>query len=306
MAKTAKGNRKSSAAASIAKDAASDGIHDRALQVWLTIRTWSARKYDRKASSDTTTAAGAVDAAGRFNKFLLPADNDDYKALITISNSVRGWHYDNTLAWSDEGWRILPTANYIAYTDALRAKQKDFNAALDRFLDAYPMMKANAQRAMGKLFSDDDYPPVGELRRRFELTVSYAPVPAVGDIRVNLDAHQIAAIEAGIMQQQTSAVKAAAADAWERLHDVVTKIHERLSAPDAIFRDSLITNARQLCDSLTRLNVTNDSDLEAMRARVAKELTNIDPDVLRDQPKYRADVAGKADAILKSMSGLFA
>jgi uncharacterized membrane protein len=74
--------------------------------------------------------------------------------------------------------------------------------------------------------------------------------------------------------------------------------------PDAIFRDSLIGNARDICDALTRLNITGDAQLEAMRARVLQELTTVEPDVLRDTPRARQQVADKADAILSAMSGI--
>ena len=60
-----------------------------------------------------------------------------------------------------------------------------------------------------------------------------------------------------------------------------------------------------LADVLTRLNVTDDPDLEAMRKRVADELADLDPKVLREQPKARAKAAKSATAILDAMKGLY-
>jgi hypothetical protein len=279
-------------------------IHSRALLVWLTIRTWSARKYDRKVSADVNKQYAASTDAGRYNKFLLPGDAAAYKTLTALATSVRTEHYSNTLAWSDEGWRLLPTANYTRYTDWLRAQQTAFASALDSFADDYPRLRQQARASLGNLYRDDDYPSVMDIRSRFELSVQFSPLPAAGDVRVDLDATQIADIAANITNTQQKAVTAAMSDAWSRLHDVVTKIHERLSVPDAIFRDSLIGNARDICDALTRLNITGDAQLEAMRARVLQELTTVEPDVLRDTPRARQQVADKADAILSAMSGI--
>lgn len=281
-------------------------IHARALLVWLTIRTWSARKYDRKVSTETNARYAASADAGRYNKFLLPGDNAAYKQLMALATSVRSEHYAHTLAWSDEGWRLLPTANYTMYMDWLRKQQQTFRAALDTFAADYPMMRSRAKTALGPIYRDEDYPSVADLRSRFELTAAVSPLPIVGDVRVDLDAQQIADIEANIVNRQDAAIRIAVSDAWQRLTDVVAKIQKRLSQPDAIFRDSLIVNARELCESLTRLNVTNDPQLEAMRVKVERQLTNVDPDVLRDNTKIRSDVAAKADAILSQMSELFA
>lgn len=280
-------------------------IHNRALLVWLTISTWSARKYDRKVSEKVNADYHASTDAGRYNKFLLPGDAASYKALITIAGSIRQQHYADTLAWSDEGWRCLPTANYMQYTETYRKRKAEFDNALDEFVRDYPGMKAQAKAKLNGLYKDEDYPSAQDIRQRFALNVEYAPVPATGDIRVDLSAEQIKSIEHTIANRVEQAVTVAVRDSWERLHVVVLKIKERLQEPDAIFRDSLIENASDLCGILKRLNVTNDPDLEAMRTRVERELTRYSPDVLRTNASRRNGVATAADQILRDMSQFY-
>ena len=140
---------------------------------------------------------------------------------------------------------------------------------------------------------------------RFRVAVEFSPVPAAGDIRVDLGADQITAIEQSITGRVQAATETAMRDAWTRLHDCVSHIAERLSDPKAIFRDSLIDNAREVCDALQRLNVTNDPALETMRARVAAELTAVSPSTLRDAPIARAETATRAADIMAAMSGLY-
>lgn len=280
-------------------------IHSRALLIWLTISTWSARRYDRDVSNKVNADYHAATDAGRYNKFLLPGDAKSYKDLVTLAGGIRAAHYEKTLAWSDEGWRLLPTANYMDYTTWFRGLQNDFSKALDAFVADYPQLHNDARVKLGKLYRDEDYPTSIDLRERFSLAVKYSPLPSFGDIRVDLADDQIATIEASINANVQSAVEIAVRDSWQRLYDVVAHINERLADPKAVFRDSLITNAREICASLERLNVTNDPALESMRARVLSDLTVFDPDVLRDTPQVRATVADKADEILKQMSGLF-
>jgi hypothetical protein len=283
---------------------AQTSIHSRALLVWLRIQTWSARRYDKNVSAEINARHNASSDAGRYNKMLLPGDAKAYKALTALAGSIRLQHYGNTLAWSDEGWRLLPTANYAAYTAWLRDRQREFNDALNEFAIDYPGLRAQASRLLNGLYKDDDYPDVQDLRTRFALSVNYQPVPAHGDLRVDLGADQIALIETAIQDQTERAVHDAMRDAWSRLHDVVAKIAERLSQPEAIFRDSLISNAEEVCDILQRLNVTDDPNLENMRVRVRRELTRFTPDVLRDMPSRRQETAERAESILQAMSGL--
>lgn len=280
-------------------------IHSRALLVWLTISTWSARRYDRKISEKVNADYNASSDAGRYNKFLLPGDAASYKSLVTIARSIREQHYSHTLAWSDEGWRLLPTANYMDYTKWFREQQREFSKSLDSFVNDYPVMRDQARVLLNGLYRDEDYPSTTDIRSRFQIDVNYSPLPNFGDVRVNLAADQVAEIETAIQQRIDSAIKIATDDAWQRLYDVVARISERLGTPDAIFRDSLIDNAREVCASLERLNVTNDPKLEAMRQRVLNDLTQFDPDILRDTPIVRQRVADKADDIVKAMSGLY-
>jgi hypothetical protein len=280
-------------------------IHARALLVSLTIGTWTARKYDKRVSEKVNAEYHASSDAGRYNKFLLPGDAVAYKALTTIASAIRAAHYNETLAWSDEGWRLLPTANYMQYTAWYREQQRAFQSALADFVQEYPYLRTQAQIKLNGLYKDEDYPSVQDIGKRFRLAVEYSPVPAMGDIRVDLGADQIATIEQSITNRIETATRTAMSDAWQRLYTAVAHIANRLSDPEAIFRDSLIVNAREICDSLQRLNVTNDPELEAMRVRVATELAANDPDELRDQPRVRQHTADRAVEIMDKMRGLY-
>lgn len=280
-------------------------IHSRALLVWLTISTWSARRYDKQITAKVNADYHASSDAGRYNKFLLPGDAVAYKALVAMAGSIRTAHYANTLAWSDEGWRLLPVDNYMTYTAWFREQQRAFQSSLSDFLYEYPGMRADAATKLNGLYRTEDYPSTQDMAARFKLEVQYSPVPAVGDIRVDLATDQIAQIEVSINERIETATRTAMSDAWERLHTCVAHIADRLSDPDAIFRDSLIRNAREVCDSLKRLNITNDPALEAMRVQVLTELTRHDPDVLRDTPRIRQQTADKAIEIMRAMSSLY-
>lgn len=280
-------------------------IHSRALLVWLSISTWSARKYDKKISEKVNHEYHASSDAGRYNKFLLPGDCAAYKSLVSTASAIRAQHYSHTLAWSDEGWRLLPTANYMDYAAWFREQQRKFRDDLDSFISDYPMMKERARALLNGMYKDADYPDTQDIRSRFSLSLEYSPLPAFGDVRVDLSSDQIAAVEANIQTRADRAVKIAVDDSWSRLHKIVSAISERLTQPDAIFRDSLIENAHECCAVMKKLNVTNDPDLERMRLSVETSLTMFAPDILRKNKAVRESVAQKADAIMKSMAAFY-
>jgi hypothetical protein len=154
------------------------------------------------------------------------------------------------------------------------------------------------------MFRDEEYPSVEDLLKKYTIKVDFAPIPDGNDYRVQLDAQTLAEIARDTDDRVQKAVAAAQTDAVDRLREVVGKMVERLSQPDAIFRDSLIENAREVCDVLTRINVTEDADLEAMRQRV-EDLARVSPDTLRTLPHVRKNTAAEADRILAEMSAIF-
>ncbi len=277
-------------------------MHTRAMLVSLRISACSFRKYDRKVSQDTATAHGTTLDAGRYNKHLLPGDCPSFKALNSHLADLRVKHYAQTLAWSDDGWRLLPIANYTAYTDMVRAGFHTADDLLNTFVSDYPALRLEATRILNGMYQDTDYP--SDVRSRYSWGIEYAPIPQGGDFRVTLAASEIEAIAKRTEERVSDAFKDAQRDAVARLAECVSKIHERLAQPDAIFRDSLIGNARELCDVLTRLNVAGDATLETLRKQT-ELLAMSEPQTLRDNADVRQATADEAQRILDSMMGAY-
>jgi len=279
-------------------------INSRALLVNLSISTWSARKFDRAISDEIAAQHNAARDAVRANKSLIQGDS--YKALIRAAQAARTAHYFHTLAWSDEGWRLLPTSNHTAYTDELRALQGQFQTALAEFVRDYPRLQEIARARLNGMYKAADYPHPAAISDRFRISTEFTPVPAAGDFRLDeLTVDELQRVEQSVTNRVEQATADAVADAWRRLHEVVSAMRERLAQPDAIFRDSLVTNARDVVEVLGRLNVTGDPRLEAMRATVAADLTQYDPQELRDAPAIREQTAARASEILSAMQGAF-
>lgn len=278
-------------------------VSARAVLVSLQLSTWSARKFDRKATAEVNDANRATADAGRYNKHLL-AGAKEHRALLLLAGAARQLHYDETLPWSNEGWRLLPTANYFAYTDKMRKERAKFDTLLSDFLDAYPDLRRAARVTLGDMYDEKDFPDVHVIASRFDWTTEFEPVPTSGDLRVDLPGDQIEAIEARVKDRVEQAARAAMKDAWERLREAVQRI-QRASREDGIVRGNLMDHAREVTDVLARLNVADDRDLEAMRQRVQRELTGISPDDLRKDDVLRQDTERRATDIMAAMSAFY-
>jgi hypothetical protein len=64
----------------------------------------------------------------------------------------------------------------------------------------------------------------------------------------------------------------------------------------------MLENARETCDLLTRLNIADDPNLEAMRKQVETKLLDYHPDTLRNDLDTRQDTAEDARKIMDAMS----
>ncbi len=274
-------------------------IQNKAMLSTLNCSQWSARRLDKKASKEIEQSHGAKDA-GRFNKLLISAE-----ALKPISNlvgKIRTYHEEVTLPWMDDGKRLLPAKLYLEYTSTMRGMKAEFDRLVGEFVQNYPTLIKEARLKLGTLYDPNEYPSPDVIRGKFDMVVRFEPIPDASDFRVDISDEDVKAIRADITKNISAQQQEALQHCWDRLRDVVSKIEERLSDPDAIFRDSLIENARSLVKILPALNLLEDPDLEAARAAVEHRLCMASPQRLRDDKAVRAQTAQAASEILQRMN----
>lgn len=265
-------------------------LHDRAMLITVSVSQWTARKHDAKASKEVAVANGAQNA-GRFNKLLI--DSKALEPIAKATSRIREYHYQRTLPWTDDGRRLLPSKLYFEYTTEMRKLKSEFDQAVDAFVKVYPSLVQSERRRLGQLYDPNDYPQ--DIRSRFGVLLSPEPVPAANDFRVDIGpdiAKVREELERTTQERQTKALN----DCWVRIRDVVGKVHERLSNPEAIFRDSLIENVENLAEVLGGLNFTDDPTIE--QARLDLKAMIMSPDAIRRSKTNRKKVADAAADIL--------
>lgn len=274
-------------------------LDERAMLVYLSIGLWAGRKIDQELTSQVTKAARAEADAGKWWTRVVPAHAT--KPIVNARMRARHIHFECTLPWQDNGVRVLPSSMFLDYSQKMRKAEEEFRKAVVVFLKEYPTYVADASIRLGTLFKPELFPTAEAISDKFPWSIHYSPLPTAGDFRVDLGEDTTAEIRKGIQDQADAAMADAMSDLWQRLHDGVSKIAERLNDPDGIFRDSLIENVTELCELLPKMNVTGNKDLEKARQDVVKKLSKQEPEVLRKNKPARADAAKQAADILKQM-----
>jgi Protein of unknown function (DUF3150) len=283
----------------------------KAVLVAVNISQWTARKLDRKVTKQAIEANNAAKDAGRFNKLLIDAKH--LKRITELVSAARALHYKMTKPWLDEGPRILPNALYVEFTTEFNKIKKDFVRAVEKFCDEYPRYVEDRKRALGEMFHQAEFPPVEEMRGRFNMDIKFGQIGDAEDFRSDLDQEIAEDIRREIAEQTSVMNEGIRKDTLKQIAETVGHMAEKLSKYNpkskenkSYFRDSLVDNVRELARLLPSFNIDNDPALTAIASRIAKELCAEDATVLRENDMTREVVAKSADDIVKAVEGLIA
>lgn len=287
-------------------------ITETAMLLKVTLHNWTARKDDKKITHDVATQHGA-----RADRFRTRKDLIHRSALDDITannNKIRAVWKEKTLPWLDDGVRILPSAFYFDVNAELKALIHERETIVAKFIDNYESYRDEARQALNGAFREADYPPAAIVARKFGVDVVVFPIPTGNDFRVPLGKDEI---EIEIKTQVDSQVQELIANAmrepWQRIYALVEKLLDRMQSYDdtngkvtGIFRDSTITNVKELCALLPGLNIANDVELDKMQARLLDSICDYTAEELRASPRMRDHVAKEAEKILSDISGFLA
>lgn len=288
-------------------------LSTRALLVSLTISQWSGRRLDRKVTDEVNTQHNAAADASRVNKLLLP--KEALAGIQSVVSETRTGFLQRTLPWLDDGQRVMASDAYLNHASWIRKQRAKFDAEVDKFLADYDQHVADAAKRLGSMFDSADYPSKDELRTKFAMSTNVLPVPTSGDFRAEMNEAQANSIRNQIEATVTEATGRAIKDVYRRVAEVAERMVERLNAyrpakgpgdkAEGIFRDSLVTNVRDLILILPQLNILGDPQLAAMADKL-RPLAEHDAAALRDDEVLRKNVAAEAKAILDSVSDFLA
>lgn len=278
-------------------------IHSHAMLVNLNISVWTARKMDRKASAEIKQAHQLQTNSGAYYKSIV--EGGDLDLIKQKAGQIRAEHYRRTLPWLDDGPRVLSNQGYFDYMQVMSKLIDEFDALVESFMQTYPHLRQEAQRLLGSLFDESDYPSLTSLHHKFGVKLAVTPIPKGDDFRCDIGDAELQRVRAEIEAASTAAMQQSIRDAYDRVVKVLDSYIDRLAQPDTVFRDSLVEKARDLADVLPSLNFTNDPKLTEVHQRLLAELCKYDPAALRSSETARRDAYETAAAMRKDLMDFF-
>lgn len=274
---------------------------DKAVLVSLNVSIWTANKLDREVSKEVADQKKLKsEQMARVWKSLLPR-NEFLSAIHGVAAKARKFHYANTFAWVQDGSRLLPTKNYLAYMEFMRQAKADFAKAVDAFLGEYGQLQIAAMEALNSIYRASDYPSAESLRSKFSIDTIVMPVPAGEMFTAEVDDAESERVRKDIEKSVQEAFRAANRDLWERLYSTINKVQERLADPKGA-RESSLSSLRDMLGLLDRLNVSGDESLERLRKKAEDRLKSMSLKDLKSDDAKRTAAMAEAQRIQESMA----
>ena len=282
-------------------------ISSSAMTVDFNASVWTARKKDHKASAEVTHANYADKGVASVSKNLL-GDCEELRAVQKFAANTRNIHYSMTMPWSDNGSRLLPTAQYFRYHEVMTDLQNEFARLVDEFLTVYEWKIMDAQASLGAMWNGDEYPTRSALENKFGFRLSYIPLPDSGDFRIDVGNEAMVDLQTQYEKHYTTAINTAMKDIWQKLHDNLTTLVRQLDVNDEgkgnKLYDTVFDRALELTDMLGTCNVTGDSQMEAMRARLEQAFHGLTLGQIKNSPTLREDKQKELTAAIAALPSL--
>lgn len=241
-------------------------LADKAILVRLTIRRATLTRRDNALTAKVQAAEQDVGITVLTKLF--QDKGSPINKIMRAVNEVYTYHKTHTLPYVDAGPRILPNANYFAYTQEVQHLIARVENALAQWMPHYDqlvrddVMYRNAGRAAGRA-NVDEYPTADAFRRSMSLEYKFQPMPDSRHFLFDLNEQDLQAAE----EAETEAMAAANADTINRMLKPLGALVERLGEYQGQkgerFHDTVISNVLDGIKQARALMLFPNEDLTA-------------------------------------------
>lgn len=239
---------------------------------------------------------------------------EEYKDTVSTINKYRNLIYDKSSPWGKRsGERIATKEMWLNEIEALASEaENEVGKKVVTFISKYEEVVNHAKAKLGKLYVSTDYPKRDEIKSNFYIFVGGGAAPDPDD-NVTFGSPEV---EKRFKERMEKKIKMNLDIIIDEINDKVVEIVGRVvdrlenytitedGKVKNMFRDSLITNSRDLADIIKYMNINNNPDVEKIRVKILDDVCKYDPSELRESPHKRESVAKEAREILNGLSGM--
>lgn len=144
----------------------------------LQVCRWSGEVKDKKAMAMIAQATRADVANDKYLKSLFASH--PFADIELIAGRLRNHFYAASLPWlGGSTGRLIPTDRFEFFHEQYLQLREEFFTAVAVFIADYAKHKKQAKELKGELYNEEEYPPVEDLARRFDVILVVLPFPNV-------------------------------------------------------------------------------------------------------------------------------
>jgi hypothetical protein len=247
------------------------------------------------APEQRTTAARAFHADRELlsaSKLILDTKNPAYRAVAAVRSEASSYWRTVTLPFPEAGIRLLPQSSLSTFASTMQTYRERLQESARELSSQYDTMKSEAERRLGTLFNQADYPTT--LDGLFDMEWSVVPIePPQYLVALNPEVFQQE--QARVRERFESAVELAEQAFATELQRLTAHLAERLTGlhdgQPKVFRDSAVENLREFFERFRRLNIRSSPELDALVEQAQQTINGVEPQTLRDSNRLRQMVA---------------
>ena len=278
-------------------------LKDKCMTVCLKRSQYYPRKYDRAATGTVERAAGAVNV-GRFNKTLLKGCKE-LKTTQQKFADVYTYVVKNSLPWMNDGVRIIPNRTYIDFQTEYNRLKGEAMGSVTQLYNAWDAAVQADRVVLGALFEPSDYPTKDEMAQMWDIRLVVAPISDGGDFRIEMDDDTIKELNREIAKVESDSTTYVLKELLGPISAMADKLVIPAGTEGSVFRDTLVSNVKDIAVRAKKLNINNDDRIDETCAEVLSVLQNITPDDLRTSPVTRSSVAARMTKLEKKINEWF-
>lgn len=240
----------------------------------------------------------------RVSKTLL--ESNELEAIRKHDTSLRKW-LGNTCLPYDIGIMLLPVGLIQQTEVKLKEHKTERDTLIDAFIAAYPTIKQEAQKQLGTLYNESEYPSVSEIKDKFRFEWQYINFGIPGQLqKVNPELYKQEQEKAAAQLQEAATEVVAVMRGT--LYDMVNHLKDRLT-PDGdgkpkILKESAVNKLKEFLDSFDLRNVTDDKALAVEVQKVRSLLGGTTAVALRSSDEFREKLRKGMENVTDSLGSM--
>jgi hypothetical protein len=252
------------------KEIAPHDLKDYAILVAFHRKDWTPTAKDERVEQETRDRLGYSGDADFRKKLINKAWLSEFRQ---VARSALTFHRDNTLPWTDRGFRILLGKNIQRYFDGMSEFKMRAEVLVDQLAENWPAILDESRSLWpGDLYDPSDYPGQEEIKVLFGIDWSERPIPDSNDFRLkDINPSMQKEIQKRMDADVIKAIREASETPWLLAFEAIERVVETLADTDKTFHYTMISKLAKLVDALPGLNLTEDPRLDEI-AKDAKDL----------------------------------